>query len=71
VNDQFLPRAIIAALAVLFVYRFAEAPPKDTNVSPRRKIGLRPLVAAFVGVAGYLLASRVHWHPATDGSGTP
>jgi hypothetical protein len=71
VNDQFLPRAFIAALAVLFVYVFAEAPPKVENVSRRRRVGLRPFVAAFVGVAAYLLASRVHWYPATDGSGTP
>jgi hypothetical protein len=71
VNDQFLPRAIIAALAVLFVYGFAEATPKDEAASRRRRVGLRPFVAAFVGVAGYLLASRVHWYPATDGTGTP
>jgi len=66
VSDQLLPRLILAALAILFVYGFAEAPPADPG---RRSV--RPVVAAVVGVAAYVLASRIHWYPATDGSGTP
>jgi hypothetical protein len=69
-SDQALPRLLIALLAVLFVFKFAASPRRDPN-APTPGRSLKPLMAMVVALAAYLLASRVHWYPATDGTGTP
>ncbi len=70
-NDQFLPRALILLLAFLFACNIVGSIWKQPDSSQRGKTFSTIVVMALIGLAGCLVAFKVHWYPATDGSGPP
>ena len=76
-NDQVLPRVILLGWAAMFalgctvtVWRERpwrpESAPRAT--STRHKVLFITLAWVVFGTIGYLVAFKVHWYPATDGT---
>jgi hypothetical protein len=58
-------------LAFLFACNIAGSIWKKPDSSQRGKTLSTIVVMALIGLAGCLVAFKVHWYPATDGSGPP
>jgi Kef-type K+ transport system membrane component KefB len=69
--DQSRPRAVVMFLFFLFAAYVVSLIWKNRETSMGSKSRATVVVIAFFGVAGSLLAFKVHWYPATDGLGPP
>ena len=71
VIDQSRPRLLVMFLFFLFGAHVVSLIWKNRETAAGAKSRATIVVLAVFGVAGALLAFKVHWYPATDGLGPP
>ena len=67
-DDQVLPRVILLAWAGMFALGFTVTLWKERPWRVPTKVWMSTLIWVFFGTIGYLVAFKVHWYPATDGT---